>query len=160
MKQIEPNRRQTDSRFVEGATVRILVLNGGSQDFVTVENAIRAGAVEIAAPTASGMGRRYAFAGRTLDVATREFRDADGCCVHLTSSEFDLLSAFLREPGRPLSRIALTHALKGRDWSYFDRSIDTLVGRLRKKLPGEPSLIRSVRGVGYVFCAVVRACED
>ena len=46
--------------------------------------------------------------------------------------------------------------------SPFDRSIDTLVARLRKKIdaPGAPSLVRSVRGVGYVFCAAVtRAAE-
>jgi DNA-binding winged helix-turn-helix (wHTH) protein len=48
--------------------------------------------------------------------------------------------------------------LRGRQWTYFDRSIDTLVARLRKKLDDgsdRPPLIRSVRGVGYVFCAAV-----
>ena len=52
---------------------------------------------------------------------------------------------------------------RGRAWSYFDRSIDTLVARLRKKIdaePGRPPLIRSVRGIGYVFCASVSRLED
>jgi DNA-binding winged helix-turn-helix (wHTH) protein len=53
--------------------------------------------------------------------------------------------------------------LRGRQWTYFDRSIDTLVARLRKKLEDgsdRPPLIRSVRGVGYVFCAAVVKLGD
>ena len=83
--------------------------------------------------------------------------------VDLTSSEFDLLMAFLRHPGQPLSRAALLGVLRGRQWTYFDRSIDTLVARLRKKLDDgsdRPPLIRSVRGVGYVFCAAVAKLGD
>jgi DNA-binding response OmpR family regulator len=83
--------------------------------------------------------------------------------VDLTSSEFDLTMAFLRHPGQPLSRAALLGVLRGRQWTYFDRSIDTLVARLRKKLDDgsdRPPLIRSVRGVGYVFCAVVVKLGD
>jgi two-component system, OmpR family, response regulator len=83
--------------------------------------------------------------------------------VDLTSSEFDLLMAFLRHPSQPLSRAALLGVLRGRQWTYFDRSIDTLVARLRKKLDDgsdRPPLIRSVRGVGYVFCAAVAKLGD
>ena len=83
--------------------------------------------------------------------------------VDLTSSEFDLLMAFLRHPGQPLSRAALLGVLRGRQWTYFDRSIDTLVARLRKKLDDgsdRSPLIRSVRGVGYVFCAAVVKLGD
>ena len=82
--------------------------------------------------------------------------------VDLTSSEYDLLTAFLRQPGRTLSRNALLRDLRGRAWTYFDRSIDTLVARLRKKIDLDPAhpLIRSVRGVGYVFCAVVTGTPD
>ena len=60
-------------------------------------------------------------------------------------------------PAGRLSRSTLLRDLRGRAWTYFDRSIDTLVARLRKKIdldPGRP-LIRSVRCVGYVFCATV-----
>ena len=67
---------------------------------------------------------------------------------------------FVEAPGKPLSRTALLAALRGRAWNYFDRSIDTLVARLRKKIGGDRQktpLIRSVRGVGYVFCANVSA---
>ena len=98
------------------------------------------------------------FAGWTLDETTRDLIGPAGQRVDLTSSEFDLLMAFLRHPGQPLSRAALLGALRGREWTYFDRSIDTMVARLRKKLDDgsdRPPLIRSVRGVGYVFCAAV-----
>ena len=71
--------------------------------------------------------------------------------------------AFLRQPSEPLARGALLSGLRGREWTYFDRSIDTMVARLRKKLADgsdRPPLIRSVRGVGYVFCAAVSRLGD
>ena len=100
---------------------------------------------------------RWRFEDWTLDAVTRQCVGPDGRHVALTSSEYDLLAAFLREPGRPLSRNALLRDLRGRSWTYFDRSIDTLVARLRKKIDLDPArpLIRSVRYVGYVFCAAV-----
>lgn len=140
--------------------MQILVLGGGL-GVAEVESPLRAGNVRLLpAANARANGQelsRYAFAGWTLDAMTRELSDGTGRSVHLTSSEFDLLMTFVREPGRPLSRSALMSALRGRDWSYFDRSIDTLVARLRKKIEASRSgaLIRSVRGVGYVFCAAV-----
>jgi len=102
--------------------------------------------------------RIYFFAGWTLEEIARDLLCPAGRRVDLTSSEFDLLMAFVREPGRPLSRGALLRVLRGREWTYFDRSIDTLVARLRKKLArgaDQPPFVRSVRGVGYIFCAVV-----
>ncbi|MBV8103090.1 MAG: winged helix-turn-helix domain-containing protein [Hyphomicrobiales bacterium] len=141
--------------------MRIFVVAGESRDLAAIETALRLGEVEFlsaAAPFPAPDQRRYAFAGWTLDVATRDLANPVGRRVNLTSSEFDLLLAFVRQPGQPLSRGALLGALRGRAWSYFDRSIDTLVARLRKKIdvePGRPPLIRSVRGVGYVFCASV-----
>jgi DNA-binding response OmpR family regulator len=93
---------------------------------------------------------------------TRSLADSGGQRVNLTSAEFDLLMAFVQRPGEPLSRAALMRALKGRNWDYFDRSLYTLVARLRKKIDSnaEPRLIRSVRGVGYVFCAGVSRQYD
>lgn len=141
--------------------MRIFVLQGESGDLAAIENALRLGEIEILkAPVAPipADARRYAFAGWTLDTTTRELVGAWGKRVDLTSSEFDLLLAFVRQPGQALSRGALLGALRGRAWTYFDRSIDTLVARLRKKIsdePSQPPLIRSVRGVGYVFCASV-----
>jgi DNA-binding response OmpR family regulator len=142
--------------------MRILVLGGDSPDLAAIESAFRLGEIEILAPgnaavSAPRQASRYAFAGWTLDAVTRELLSPAGRCVDLTSSEFDLLTALLRQPGEPLSRGALLSALRGRAWTYFDRSIDTLVARLRKKIDVDSArpLIRSVRGVGYVFCASV-----
>src|SRR6201998_3325540 len=142
--------------------MRIFVVAGEGRDLAAIETALRLGEVEVlsaAAPFSVGPDqRRYAFAGWTLDAATRDLANPVGRRVNLTSSEFDLLLAFVRQPGQSLSRGPLLGALGGRAWSYFDRSIDTLVARLRKKIdvePGRPPLIRSVRGIGYVFCANV-----
>ena len=147
--------------------MRILVLGGDSPDLAAIESAFRLGEVEfLASGAAPAPGAPYAgrhvFAGWTLDAVTRDLVSPAGRHVDLTSSEFDLLMAFLRQPGQALSRNALLGALRGRAWNYFDRSIDTLVARLRKKIDVDSSrpLIRSVRGVGYVFCASVSPARD
>ena len=110
------------------------------------------------APTPMPIERLYLFAGWTLEETARNLVSPAGRRVDLTSSEFNLLLAFVRQPGQALSRDALLGALRGREWTYFDRSIDTLIARLRKKLAfgaDRPPLVRSVRGVGYIFCAAV-----
>ena len=76
----------------------------------------------------------------------------------LTTSEFNLLEAFVKRPHRVLSRDDIMDLLKGHDWSPLDRSIDNLVARLRKKVendPDRPALIKTVRGIGYTFTADV-----
>ena len=119
----------------------------------------RCAPVQAPGPSAADAGGgRLAFAGWTLDPRRRELRDAKGDEVELTTGEFDLLLAFLRAPNRPLNRDQLMDMLRGRDWSPFDRSIDTQVGRLRKKIeadPKNPTLIKTVRGIGYVFTSEV-----
>jgi two-component system OmpR family response regulator len=142
--------------------MRVFILGSDGADLAALEIALREGRVEMRRaarqiPPTPEEGR-YAFAEWSLDPATRDLIDAAGKRVDLTSSEFDLLLAFVRQPGQALSREALLAALRGRAWSYFDRSIDTLVARLRKKIDAgsdRPRLVRSVRGVGYVFCASV-----
>ncbi|MBV8703812.1 MAG: winged helix-turn-helix domain-containing protein, partial [Acetobacteraceae bacterium] len=92
------------------------------------------------------------FEGFTLDPAARTLVDAEGRDVALRRSEYELLRAFLAAPGRALSRDHLLEAVAGRRSEPFDRSIDVLVGRLRRKIepePGEPRLIVTVPGVGY-----------
>ncbi len=100
----------------------------------------------------------YRFAGWALDIERRELsRKEDGLC-ELTTAEFNLLEIFVQRTGRVLSRDNIMDALKGCDWSPVDRSIDNLVVRLRKKIevdPNAPRLIKTVRGVGYVFTAPV-----
>jgi DNA-binding response OmpR family regulator len=97
---------------------------------------------------------RYEFDGCILDVQRRELKTANGEVVDLTEAEFALLLSFLRQPARILSRDELMHVLNGRDWSPEDRTIDGHVARLRRKIDYQselPRLIKSVRGVGYVF---------
>ncbi|MGI9486720.1 MAG: response regulator [Geminicoccaceae bacterium] len=98
------------------------------------------------------------FAGWRFDPAKRELHNPDGEMVSLSTSELDLLATFLQHPTRVLNRDQLLDLLRGEAWTPFDRSIDTQVGRLRKKIerdPGNPDLIKTVRGIGYVFSADV-----
>jgi two-component system, OmpR family, response regulator len=102
---------------------------------------------------------RYRFDERILDVARRTLANSAGHPIDLTTTEFDLLLVFLHAPGRVLSRDQIMDQLKGRDWSPLDRSIDSMVARLRRKIEPEnetPKLIKTVRGVGYVFAGSVK----
>jgi two-component system, OmpR family, response regulator len=144
--------------------MRILILDDADQNLAVVENALRERDIEIRGAEAIEPSERfYLFAGWRLEETARDLVSPAGSRVDLTSSEFDLLLILLRQPGQALSRDALLGALRGREWTYFDRSIDTLVARLRKKLSNgadRPPLVRSVRGVGYIFCAAVaRICQ-
>jgi DNA-binding response OmpR family regulator len=114
-------------------------------------------AASAAAPNAAPR-ERFRFVGWTLDAAARRLTDPGGAEVPLTGGEFDLLAAFVRHPGRVLSRDFLLQLTRGRDAGPFDRTIDVQVGRLRKKLeadPENPELIKSVRGAGYLFAQPV-----
>lgn len=71
--------------------------------------------------------------------------------VELTATEFDLLEMLMRSPGRVVSRDEITAALFEREATPYDRFLDVHISHLRKKLEGGRSLIRTVRGVGYVF---------
>lgn len=96
----------------------------------------------------------YRFSGWRLDIAKRELRAPDGTLRPLTTAEFDLLALFAKGPNRVFSRDALMEGLKGHNWAANDRAIDTQVARLRKKIEadeGEPKLIKTIRGVGYIF---------
>jgi two-component system, OmpR family, response regulator len=95
----------------------------------------------------------YLFSGWRLERRRRRLIDPDGCAVALTKSEFALLSAFLEAPRRTLTRAQLLQATRLHE-DIFDRSIDVQVLRLRRKLqksPADPRMIRTERGVGYVF---------
>ncbi len=116
------------------------------------------GAVETAPTRSEAPGGRYKFAGWVLNTPRRELALKDGVKQELTTAEFNLLEIFVTRPGRVLSRDNLMDLLKGIEWSPVDRTIDNLVGRLRKKIetqPDAPELIKTVRGVGYVFTAEV-----
>ena len=71
--------------------------------------------------------------------------------VDLTAAEFDLLEMLMRSAGRVVSRDEITAALFEREATPYDRFLDVHISHLRKKLEGGRGLIRTVRGVGYVF---------
>lgn len=98
------------------------------------------------------------FQGWTIDLLRRELRRPGGDTVTLTSAEFDLLRVFATHPNRVLNRDQLMELVKGREWEAYDRAVDTLIVRLRKKIetdPSRPTIIKTVRGAGYVFAAPV-----
>ncbi len=94
-----------------------------------------------------------------LDLGSRHLLAKDGKGIELTTAEFDLLRAFVQSPNRVLSRDFLLNQLHDLDWVGYDRGVDGLVSRLRRKikLPADTvPLIKTVRGVGYMFTASVR----
>jgi two-component system OmpR family response regulator len=107
-----------------------------------------------APPQAKPQSGLFAFAGWQLDVPARKLTSGEGAEVALTTAEFDMLLVLVEHAGRVFSRDALMDLTRGRERDPFDRVIDTQIARLRKKIerdPKRPELIKSVRGVGYVF---------
>jgi two-component system OmpR family response regulator len=101
---------------------------------------------------------RARFAGWNLDLSSRELVSPNGEEVRLTTGEFDLLAAFVNNANQVLSRDRLLDLARNREAGPFDRTIDVQVGRLRRKLeddPQNPSMIKTVRGSGYIFTPTV-----
>jgi two-component system OmpR family response regulator len=101
---------------------------------------------------------RARFAGWNFDMSSRELRSPAGQEVRLTTGEFDLLAAFVNHANQVLSRDRLLDLARSREAGPFDRTIDVQVGRLRRKLEDDrrnPSLIKTVRGSGYIFTPAV-----
>ena len=88
--------------------------------------------------------------GVTIDRRRFEAR-ADGQVLPLTKSEFQLLEALIRQPGRALDRTELVQRALGEDIRVLDRTIDVHIRALRKKMGDRADLIETVRGVGYRF---------
>jgi DNA-binding response OmpR family regulator len=159
----------------KGDTIdRVVGLELGADDYITKPFQLRevlarvravlrrSGSAEaVTGSTVDQRHERYAFAGLVLDVTGRTLKeDPDGAERELTTAEFSLLEVLVKRPHRVLSRDNLMDLLKGNEWSPLDRSIDVLVGRLRRKIEpdfGEPSLIKTVRGVGYVLSCDVKS---
>jgi two-component system phosphate regulon response regulator OmpR len=108
-------------------------------------------------PEATGRGeerRLVQFGPCRLDLEAHRLHDRDGGEIPITSMEFDLLKVFAENPGKALSRDRILTLTKNREWDPYDRSIDIRVARLRRKVetdPENPQVIRTVRGVGYMF---------
>jgi two-component system, OmpR family, response regulator len=115
------------------ARVRALLRRGGSD---AEADLIRRGDLSIDVPA-----RRASVKGVELD---------------LTTTEFDLLAFMARRAGRVQDRARMVEELRGIDFHSFDRSVDVIISRLRRKLVNagcDPSLIRTVRGVGYMLAS-------
>jgi len=141
---------------------RVRGLESGADDYVVKPFLIREVVLRIRHVLARYRGAPAPVARLNVDGTEVDLRRGlvmgPGAPVALTGIEQKILELFVGHPGRVLSRDDICQAVHGRDWSPFDRSIDGHVARLRRKLepPGEaPRLIRSVRGVGYVFTAEV-----
>lgn len=96
----------------------------------------------------------FCFDGWQLNVGRRQLFSADGSDIALTTGEFDMLCVLVTHAGRVLSRELLMDLTRSRNMAAYDRTIDAQVARLRKKIendPKNPTLIKSVRNVGYVF---------
>jgi DNA-binding response OmpR family regulator len=102
--------------------------------------------------------RAYRFGGLELNVGLRRLKTLDGVQVDLTNGEFSLLAAFVSAPGRILSREQLLELSRMHDAEVYDRSIDEQILRLRRTIeadPAAPRFIKTQRGAGYFFDAVV-----
>lgn len=143
-------------------TDRIIGLEIGADDYLPKpfnprELLARAKAVLRRAAGAQGADtarNTLKFASWRLDLVRRELISPEGAITELTGGEYDLLLAFLEHPNRVLSRDQLLDLARGRTASSFDRSIDVQVSRLRRKLEGDPhrqTIIKTVRGAGYIF---------
>jgi two-component system torCAD operon response regulator TorR len=141
---------------------RIVALELGADDYTTKPYSMR----ELL-PRTKNLARRVAaarlvtkdeplkyFAGYILDIPHWSLKDSDGTEVRLTRAEFELLATFVTHRGRILTRDALIDHISRRAHDPLDRTIDVLVGRLRRKIevdPTRPRLFITVYGIGYVF---------
>ena len=111
------------------------------------------------APASPLANRRFAFEGFVIDLDARQLAGPDEAPISLTSAEFDLLACFVQRPRRVLSRDQILDWTRGRSADPFDRTVDMLTSRLRKKLerirPGS-GRITTVRNGGYLFTPHVK----
>ena len=147
---------------------RILGLEMGADDYLSkpfnprellarIRAVLRRSTITMHGPAANA-ARAFSFAGWHIDRILRELRNPAGARVLLTDAEFALLQAFCERPGRIMSRDQLLDLTQGRSAGPFDRSIDILVSRLRRKIesdPHDPSIIKTVRSGGYLFTPTV-----
>jgi len=151
-------------------TDRIIGLEMGADDYLPkagnprellarVRAVLRRTGAPGANPAAAAQNRVLEFAGWRLHVTQRRLLSPDHALIPLRASEFELLLALAERPQCILTRDQLLDLARGRSASSFDRSIDILISRLRRKIeadPKEPALIKTVRSGGYVFSVAVR----
>ena len=107
---------------------------------------------------ATRQARQLAFAGWILDLGARHLIGGDSVVVPLTGAEFTLLHLLAENPNQVLSRDQLLDGLAGREASPFDRTVDVLISRLRRRLGDDardPQWIKTVRNGGYMLATAV-----
>ena len=148
---------------------RVMGLELGADDYLTkpfsprellarIRALLRRATARATVADAIARVRAYRFAGWELNIGLRRLRSAQGTTVELTNGEFSLLAAFVAAPQRVLSRDQLLELSRLHNAEVYDRSIDVQILRLRRKIerdPSSPELIRTERGAGYYFDAVV-----
>lgn len=131
----------------------------GSRELIArIRAVLRRGRMEGPGMQRGAPPKRYQFDRWILETESRELLRDDGVTVPLSTGEYELLLAMVERPRRVLSRDQLLDLARGRAGGAFDRSIDTQVSRLRKKLehePTEPRLIKTIWGGGYMFTPLV-----
>jgi two-component system OmpR family response regulator len=131
----------------------------GSRELVARIKAVLRRSKEKPPAAASGQSpKQYRFEHWQLNTGARELLRDDGVMIPLSTGEYDLLIALVERPQRVLSRDQLLDLARGRSAAGIDRSIDTQISRLRKKLerdPGDPKIIKTVWGGGYMFMPAV-----
>ena len=145
---------------------KVLGLEFGADDYMVkpvdlrelqarIRAALRRSAVQVTQQKeAERLHGTVAFGDCRLDLDGARLFDPKGDEIALTAMEFNLLKVFARNKGRPLNREQLLEQAHDRGWEAFDRSIDLRVSRIRRKIepnPTKPEVIRTVRGIGYIF---------
>jgi two-component system response regulator MprA len=137
---------------------RVEGLDAGADDYLTKPFALQELLARLRAllrrvvPSNNEENETLSFADLSMDIATREVRRS-GRLMELTRTEFTLLEMFLRRPRRVLERSFILEEVWGYDFPTTANSLEVYVGYLRRKTEaeGEPRLIHTVRGVGYVL---------
>lgn len=158
----------------KGAMVdRVVGLEVGADDYVSkpfelrellarvraVLRRIRPAAAPAAQQAAPEEERTAVFASFVFKPGRRSLTTNSGEAIDLTGAEYNLMAAFIERANRVLSRDAIADLTRKDDWDAFDRSIDTLISRLRRKLAAHADaaqLIQTVRGEGYVLATEVK----
>ncbi len=92
------------------------------------------------------------FSGWTLNFIDQTLHSPDNAVVDITSYEYQMLAALVKQPHKAISRNEILKIISGREWSPLDRSADMAISKLRKKIendPKKPSLIKTIRNKGY-----------
>jgi DNA-binding response OmpR family regulator len=153
---------------------RIVGLEMGADDYITkpfhlrelsarIKSVLRRAGNHSNGDISNGNGQEareiIEFDGWRMDCSKYELYDPEGQSVPVTTGEFRLLKVLTESANRALSRDRLFDITRGEDYDTFDRAVDIQINRLRRKLgddPSEPKLIKTVRGVGYMFIANVK----